>query len=189
MTIKTTKIPSLLIILLLISSCGNPVKKVLSNEKWKDEVGHAWEKENPCGNGIIEYIPGDTVVRVDSSYAEENIDKLNGVIDSLTRYAENQRAKNIPVNIDSLRKILEAEALLKCHPKTIYKFKTDTVKWEDTRRINELNKEIAFYKGQSQQVLVYSNNLEKKLRIAHLEIAGLLVLLGLGIFLKIRGIL
>lgn len=51
-------------IFLILSSCGSPVQKVLTNKEYFSQVGHKWAELNPCtpADTVMEFIKGDSVI-------------------------------------------------------------------------------------------------------------------------------
>lgn len=51
-------------IFFILSSCGSPVQKVLTNKSYFTEVGKKWAELNPCtpSDTVLEFINGDSII-------------------------------------------------------------------------------------------------------------------------------
>lgn len=187
------KIITLLLLITLVSSCtttknNKAVVRVLSNKDLTDRVGKVWEKSNPCVPVSPVYIKGKDSIRVDSTYADEQISELNSVIDSLYNFI-NSRPNGERVNRDSLRRVLLIEVMKNCHPKTIYNTRVDTVKKRDLRHEISLQSEIDNLAGQLQQKDSQLSESRRSEKIKSWIIILLCGLIGISVFLKIKNIL
>lgn len=113
-------------------------KPVLTDQIYK--IGLALHPVMPS-NPI--YVPGKTVTVIDSSFAKENIDRLNDIIaDILNNYPVTQ-------NIDSIRQAIKKEVERNCKPRIIDNSTTDTLKIADPKLLDAINRDLAFEKGKS----------------------------------------
>jgi len=135
------------------------VNRVKADINLLNDVGGAWALLNPCIPDQPK--PGKTITIIDSSFAKENIDFLNGIIDSLLD-------KNCPTeNIDSLRNAIRKEVAKNCQPVVINHYRVDTV--PDKRAIKQAetalqtaNLIISKQEGEKSQLQAQNSDLKKE---------------------------
>lgn len=135
------------------------VWRVKANINLLNDVGNEWQKLNPCYPDTIRI--GKVITVIDSSYAKENIDRLNDAIASIL--------ENYPVtqNIDSLKTAIRKQVEKECKPRTIDNSRVDTLprdkRFENSLkdRVEFLNNQVSNLQGQNAQ-LKTENGAQKK---------------------------
>lgn len=140
------------------------------------------EKQHPCIN-TVEYIKGKDSVIIDSSYNNENIAFLNDYIDSLKKKINENPYYTI--NIDSLKNVIEK----KCKPQKIYILRTDSIRTEDTKNLNEVKAENNIKQGQIIQLNKQITELKLSNKNKIFWIIGLGCFILLAAFLRIKRVI
>lgn len=141
------------------------------------------EKQHPCINTITEYIKGKDSIIIDSSYSSTNIIFLNNYIDSLQKEIIKNPSQQI--NIDSLKKEIEK----KCNPKTVYVYRTDSIRWEDKKALNEAIADVNTKQGEIIQLNTQVNDLKTTNKKKLFWIFGLGGFICLATFLRVKRII
>lgn len=148
-------ITSLLFISLMLS-CGSlrHYRKVAIDEEVTEEkkaLLSSWVSKNfPV---TPEYIKGDSVVIVDTTFNQSLVDSLTSSLDSLI-------SNQIHVDLDSLK----AEIKRQCKPKTIYRTRTrvDTLRVVDEALVTSLKSQVDSVSKQNQLLTLQLEESENK---------------------------
>jgi len=139
----------------LLFSCGNAVKKVLSDPAKKEQVGREWEKEHPCVNDTIHQL-----INGKDSVVYDTTEKVIYHTDTLTNIQTKELIKLITktqIRIDTLRQILV-----------------------DNRRLNIALDSLVYYHGFKDEIkneLATEKKITNKWRLYFWILIGLLLLL------------
>lgn len=130
---------------------------------------------------VPEYIKGDSVIVYDTTYNFHIIDSLVKSIDSLA-------ASQMYIDVDSLKRAIEAQ----CRPKTVYKttVRIDTIKIRDEALVFTLRRDLEVASGENAALVVKLKEAEDKLSKAGKKgTTYILYIIAAGILVVFQGYL
>lgn len=128
-----------------------------------------------------EYIKGDSVVVVDTTYNLRLIDSLVASIDSIV-------AHQIVIDLDSLKRAIEAQ----CRPRTVYKttVRVDTLKVKDEALVFTLSRDLEKANAQNASLSVQLKETQDRLEKASKKRGTyILYIIAAGILVVFQGYL